>query len=188
MSRNQLQYPEQLPGGYFDSSNKLWFHAVSEVCRNMRDDEIRQHVLIAASTDDVSEYRPQVAALGMLNLGGVAFFGVDRKTSDPYVVGGYAPDPYMPGVWQSWMAGTEAGWRDHWRDITRAVRWVQGKLLDGGARRLETNCIASRVDAQRWYTDFLGMKLEGERREYCVNGESLMLYGITREDWNGRWG
>jgi hypothetical protein len=186
MSRKLLNYPDSLPRGVFDKSNKLWMSAVSEVCHAMRDDEIVQHMAIAAAGAPVEEYDPRIAALGIVNMQGAGFFMVDAK-GNPYCVGGYAPDPYMPGVWQSWMAGTQAGWDAHWRDITKATRWLMGKLLDGDARRLETNCIASRTEAQAWYVDFLGMKPEGVRRAYCANGEDLHLFSITREDWHGRW-
>lgn len=186
MSRETLNYPDKLPPGVFDKGHRLWFSAVAEVCQNMRADEIVQHMQIAAAGAPVEEFDPRIASVGIVNMSGVGFFMVD-KAGSPYCVGGYSPDPFMPGVWQSWMASTQAGWDGHWRDITKATRWLIAQLLDGGARRLETNCLASREKAQEWYVDFLGMKPEGERRGYCANGESLRLFGITQEDWHGRW-
>ena len=188
MSRKLLEYPENLPSGFFVKSNPMWFAAVAEVCHNMRADEIEQHMQFFAAGAPISDYDPRIAAVGIVNLGGVAFFGLDKKTHKAYVVGGYAPDPGNPGCWKSWMAGTNDGWNLHWRDITRATRWVMGQLLDGGARRLETNCMASRTDAQKWYTDFLGMKLEGELRDYCPNGEALRMYSVTQREWRERFG
>lgn len=187
MSRKLLEYPENLPSGCFDKSNPLWFPAVSEICHNMRKDEIEQHMQFFAAGAPVKDFDPRIASVGVVNLSGVAFFGVD-DAGHPYCAGGYYPDESVPGVWKSWMIGTEDGWNRHWRDITRATRWVIGKLLEGGARRLETNCISSRTDAQSWYTDFLGMKFDGELRAYCPNGEGLRMYSITQQDWAERWG
>jgi hypothetical protein len=54
-------------------------------------------------------------------------------------------------VWQSWMLGTMDGWRDHWRSITKAVRWLIDAMLETCADRLETYVLSSRTKAVEWY-------------------------------------
>lgn len=187
MSRNRIIYPESLPSGFFPKDNPMYFSAVAEVCQSLRADEIAQHMQFFAAGAAVEEYSPRIAAVGVINLGGIAFFGLDQRNAKPYVVGGYAPDAAMEGVWQSWMIGTQSGWDRNWKSITAASRWMISKLFEGGARRLETTCIASRKEAQEWYSKFLGLRLEGERHAYCPNGESLMMYGLTREQFYGQF-
>lgn len=181
--KTMLEWPDKPPKRMLSQSNPQWFAAISELCQNMRPDEIEQHMAIAGADKSVEDYNPRVAALGFVNIDGVGFFLLDRHDM-PCAAGGYGIDQYMPGVWQSWMVGTEQGWKDNWRDITKATRWIMSELMTGGARRLETSVTASRTHAQDWYTKFLGMTFEGVRRSYCASGEDVLLYSMTKEDWH----
>lgn len=149
------------------------------VARNMRADEIEQYLALTGAP----KYDFNEAALSFANAGGVKFALAD-KTGMPYCIGGY--EPRGPHVWQSWMMGTDAGWNDHWRTITKGTLWLIQQLLDGGANRLQTNCLASREAAMAWYTDSLKMQPEGIFREYGVNGEDVACFAITRTSWYGR--
>lgn len=185
--KTMLEFPKERPSRMLSSTSRGYLAALEHLCHEMREDEIVQHMALAGGDRSVEEYNPKIAALGFANIQGAAFFYLGRDGM-PCAAGGYGMDPYMPGVWQSWMVGTEKGWKEHWRDLTKGTRWLMSELLTGGARRLETTVIASRKEAQDWYTDFLGMKYEGVRRSYCASGEDVLLYSYTQEDWNGRWG
>lgn len=63
-------------------------------------------------------------------------------------------------VYQSWMIGTMDGWRDHWRSITKAVRWLIEAMLETCADRLETYVLSSRTKAIEWYERALGFVRE----------------------------
>ena len=82
-----------------------------------------------------------------------------------------------PGVWNSWMVGTDKGWDEHWRSITKACRSVMECMFsDGSAHRLETQSIQSRNKACLWYMRGLKMQYEGTRNGVCKNGESILMY------------
>lgn len=172
----KLVYPLELPARC--GTTKLWM--LEYICERMRPDEVEQYLAITGA----DEYRPAIAAAAFAaNVNnGISVCHLDEE-GKPTCAGGYAPDPYMPGVWQSWMCGTPEGWEKHWRTITKATKWGIQQLLDGGARRLETNVLASREHAIQWYEQSLGMKYEGVRREYTADGGDIKLFSITRKDW-----
>lgn len=180
--KSSLIYPAYPPTGFLPSKAEGYFHAIEYLCRRMRPDEIEQHMLLNGYDPDVDEFDPRRAAIGIINSGGLAFFMVDKENV-PYAAGGFAEDPTMSRVWQAWGIGTPEAWGAHWRDITRAVRWTMGQLLSGGARRLEINIRAKRTKTVDWYTNFLGLKLDGVRREYLLHGEDLLTLSITESDF-----
>lgn len=150
------------------------------ICSQMRPDEIKQ--LLAFS--GAKHYDHEVAARGFISNSGAKFTLVDASDT-PIIVGGYWPIS-VPGVWQSWMAGSEEGWKFHWRSITKASRWLMDELFRTGARRLQTNGLADRVQAREWYEKGLGLKYEGTWRGFGANGEDVACYGLTREDYYGQ--
>ena len=89
----------------------------------------------------------------------------------PAAAGGYHMT--FEGVWQSWMVGTEDGWKNHWRSITKGCRWLADALFDQGARRLQTSALASRTEAIRWYIKGLKMKPCGVWEGYGRHGEAV---------------
>jgi len=135
----------------------------------MRPDEIEQYLaFVPAQTFD-----HEAAAVGFMNTPGLKFslLGPDGF---PACAGGY--HEVLPGVWQSWMVGSCDGWKDGWRSITKASRWVADGLFEAGARRLQTNCLASRTRAIEWYERGLKLVREGTWRAYGLQGQDVALF------------
>lgn len=144
------------------------------LCEHMREDEIAQYMALTGA----DSYKPEIAANGMFNMGGPRFTLVDDDNL-PVVAGGYAE--VIPGVWNSWMVGTSEGWEKHWREITRASKWMIEFMFDKmGARRLETMALADRSAACFWYEKSLKMVPEGMRVGFGMNGEDVAFYGRVR--------
>ena len=75
------------------------------------------------------------------------------------------------------MVGTERGWREMWVDIHRATRFLTETLVDSGlARRLQTNALAKRTEAIKWYKR-LGLEYEGTMRGAGAGGEDVAFFG-----------
>lgn len=145
------------------------------LCERMRPDEIEQYLAFT----DTDSYDPDVAALGFMNLPGMKFTVVDRDRM-PVAAGGYWE--VSPGVWQSWMVGSCDGWAAHWRSLTKAVRWLMASLFNMGARRLQTNGLASRTKAIEWYERALGLKPEGVMRKAGRQGQDVAYFSRLAED------
>lgn len=141
------------------------------LCERARPDEVDQYEKLIGEP-----YDPDVAAAMFLDAGPwrTAVLG---KNGYPACAGGYRM--VVPGVYQSWMVGTEIGWEEDWKEIHRATRWLMTALLDSGARRLQTNALASRTEACAWY-EKLGMKLEGIATGFGTGGEDVAMYGLAR--------
>lgn len=137
-----------------------------------RPDEIAQYEALTGR-----EWNVDAVANEHYNRVGLKFVlvGVDGA---PVVAGGY--DLIIPGVWESWMIGTMDNWRLHWLPITRAARRIMDRLLADGARRLQTEALASRTGACDWYTHGLKMTPEGVRKGFGMNGEDVALFARTR--------
>jgi hypothetical protein len=142
------------------------------ICRAMREDEQEQFCLL--SGHEIYDHR--VAALHFANTPGIAFVLLDDGR--PFCAGGYTE--VAAGVWQSWMVGTDAGWEQHWRAITRHSRQVMDSLFEHGAHRLQTNALADRALARRWYERGLGMQYEGTLRQF-VQGRDVVMYARLKE-------
>lgn len=144
------------------------------LCERMRADEIEQYMAFTGA----ERFVPEIAAHGMFSLGGHRCTVVDEKNL-PVVAGGYSE--VIPGVWNTWMVGSQEGWDKHWRSITRACRWMQHFMFEEvGARRIETMALASRVDACHWYEKSLNMIYEGTRTGFGMGGEDVAFYGRVR--------
>jgi hypothetical protein len=157
---------------------RMWH--LEYLCRNMREDEREQLVALSGMT----RFDPEVAALGFLNSPGPRFtlIGADGT---PLVAGGYIPCP-IEGVFDSWMVGTQAAWDTHWRDITRATRWLMDGILEGGGRRLQTIALASRSAAIEWYIRSLWLEPDGIARQLGRNGEDAARFVRLKEDDDGQ--
>lgn len=137
-----------------------------------RPDEIEQYEAILGVAWD-----RDTIAVDHYQRHGVKFVLVDDG-GDPVCAGGW--DIVGPDVWQSWMVGTMSHWDRHWRAITKASRLVMSGLFDQGARRLQTNALASRTAACHWYERGLLMRPEGVMRGYGVNGEDVAMFARLR--------
>lgn len=84
------------------------------------------------------------------------------------------------GIWQSWMVGTEEGWAEQWRSMTKATRWLMDQVFMNGARRVQTNALASRTKAIEWFERSLGLQPEGVWRGYGANGEDIAHFSRMR--------
>lgn len=140
------------------------------LAHRMRADEIDQYLALTGA----ERYDPDVAVRGFINIPGPAKFTVVDRSGAPVVAGGF--EEVIPGVWQSWMVGTDEGWAENWRSITKATRWLMDELLAGGARRLQTTALANREAAIHWYTNGLGMHQEGRWKNYGRNGEDVVQF------------
>lgn len=101
-----------------------------------------------------------------------------RGDNLPAAAGGF--EPVAPGVWQAWMVGTEEGWAEQWRALTKATRWLMDELFMAGAHRLQTCAITSREKAMHWFEKSLGMQPEGVWHGYGLKGESIAHFARLR--------
>jgi hypothetical protein len=147
------------------------------LCKRMRADEVEQYEALTGKVFD-----PDAAAVELFRSGQIRYALHDGKGT-PIIAGGY--DPLIPGVWQSWMVGTEDGWAKHWRDIHRATSWMIQQMMDNGARRLQTMALAKRTAACAWY-EKLGMRFAGIDAEFATTGEDVARFEITSKMWEAR--
>jgi hypothetical protein len=144
------------------------------LCDRMRKDEIVQYEALTGC-----KFNPEVASTGFINLPGIKYTVVGANNY-PAASGGY--HEIIPGVWQSWMVGTEEGWKTNWRSITKATRWLIDGLFEMGARRLQTTALASRTEAITWYVAALGLHYEGCHRAFGANGEDVYAFARVAGD------
>lgn len=143
------------------------------LCSNARPDEIEQYEALIGPWD------MDDAANGFYNRAGIKFSLVNDDNIS-ICAGGW--DEIIPGVWQSWMVGTEQYWERYWRSITKySLRTMQG-LFDMGARRLQTNALASRTKACEWYMRGLKMHPEGVCKSFGLGGEDMATFVRLKEN------
>lgn len=147
------------------------------LAERMRDEEKEQFCALAYR----DSFDPDEAARAFINIPGVKFCLVDAE-GFALAAGGF--EQIAPAVWQSWMLGSYEGW-EHWRDLTKATRWLMGQLFNSGARRLQTSCLASRQKASEWFTRSLGMTHEGTRRDFGYGGQDVLDFALIRGQENG---
>lgn len=145
------------------------------ICRRMREDECAQWCALTG----FEHYNPDLAARGLAVLTGPSFSLVDDQGL-PYCVGGF--EPIRPGVYQTWMAGTDAGWVHHWREITKQSRRLMDDLLAHDAQRIQTYALASRTQAHEWYSRGLKQTFEGVHRRFFADGQDAVCYARVRGD------
>jgi hypothetical protein len=143
---------------------------------HMRGDEIEQYLALTGA----DTYDADTAARGFAAIPGVSFALV-APDDLPVCAGGF--EQVRPGVWQTWMVGTDDGWARYWRGMTKHTRRVMDALLAAdGNRRIQTNALATRRAAHEWYRRGLGMQDEGVWRSFGVHGEDVMCFARVRED------
>jgi hypothetical protein len=52
-------------------------------------------------------------------------------------------------------------------------------MLDSGAHRIETVCLANRRLAQRWYS-IIGLEKESTLKGFCIDGSDAVMYVATK--------
>lgn len=145
------------------------------VCRNMRADEAEQLRAFYAEEDCA----PDLIAARLFAKGGPRYTLIIDDL--PAVVGGF--DLIHGDVWQTWMVGTGAAWKDGWRSVTKATRWMVGALFETGAVKLETEAVGTRTEAHEWYARAMNMTPEGIKRRHGLRGEDIHSFGVLREDF-----
>lgn len=147
------------------------------VCRNMRQYDVDEFM----ADSGAEQWNFETAAIALANKRGVRFC-LALPNGDPLACGGF--DEMTPGNWQSWLIGTEDGWRGHWRSITKATIGAFDSLFASGARRVQVNTLESRSEAIRWYTQSLHMTHEGVWRGYGANGENFAQFAVLKQEWD----
>ena len=147
------------------------------LAEEMRQDEREQFLAITG----LERYCPDAMANYLINAAtrsaGFAFT-VLRANNLPAAAGGL--EPVSTGVWQTWMAGTDAGWIEQWRSITKTTRWAMDRVLETSGHRIQTNGLASRTRAIEWYERSLGLRPEGIWRCFGANGEDVACFSRLR--------
>jgi hypothetical protein len=167
-----MMIPNQPPKGLIAARN--WhFQFIAE---HMRNDE-RAHWLALSGAP---RYDADVAALSGINAIGIRF-ALLGNSHEPVVAGGF--HRLRGQTFECWMMGTPEGWRDHWRSITRAVRWAMREQFRAGADRIQIVTLESRARACGWYERALRMHREGVMPRAGANGENLVMYATFREAW-----
>jgi hypothetical protein len=136
---------------------------------HMRADEQAQWCALTGR----GEYDADLCARGMAAIGGVSWclYGRDGR---PFCAGGF--EEVRPKVWQTWMAGTDEGWKRHWRTITKEARRCMAGLFAHGAQRIQTYALASRTEAHEWYRRGLLQDYEGTHRAFFADGQDGVCY------------
>lgn len=170
---------EQLP--------EVWLHHptamdLAWLAARMREDEKAQWCALTGR----DEYDPDLAARNFIAMPGLTFCLYDRQTM-PIAAGGFIE--VRPKVWQTWMVGTDEGWAQYWRAITKYARSLgDGLFRDGLAVRIETVALASRERAHRWYAKGMRQHFEGRHACWFPNGEDAVTYARTRKHWEADHG
>lgn len=141
------------------------------VARRMRDADFRE-VMATRWDDDHDRF-----AIDSFQLPGVAWAATDGEGL-PVAIGGVAM--HTPGVGTAWLVATD----DFPRvalSVTRHVRRVVARLLDGHLNRIHAFSAAFHADAHRWMSR-IGMRPEATLKAFGKRGEDFVMYVITRED------
>ena len=147
------------------------------LCNDARQDEIEQYEALIGPWD------PEVAAIAFFQRPGIKF-GLVNDEGAVVCAGGW--EEQIPGVWQSWMVGTDTYWKKYWRSITKASRLVmRGLLKDESVRRLQTSALANRSSACEWYARGLKMTYESTCKNFGFNGEDMDVYVRFKEPSHG---
>lgn len=143
------------------------------VCRDLPKEERRQYEALSGL-----EYSADDMAASLTLIAGPKW-GIVTARGEPLAVGGYTQE--RPGVWRSWMLARDPCWADYAEAVTQVVNGVMGVMFtDMKATRLETQCLADRAQARRWYEKHLGLQCEGVFRAAGVNQEDVAVYAKVR--------
>lgn len=141
------------------------------VCRDLREDEWDQIVKIGGERND------DAVADWAYNCNGPKWAYTD-SAGKTLLVGGFLPQ--RAGVFTSWFLATDYAWKNHARELTMEAIERKAFMFAGGAHRIETVCLASRVTAHTWY-EKVGSRYESTLKGYCTDGSDAMMFVETRE-------
>jgi hypothetical protein len=140
----------------------------------MRMDEIKQYL----ATAGLDQYDSDIAAREYANTPGPSWSLIDGE-GYPVLAGGFAP--VRSGVYECWMMGTDAGWLQHGRAITRIGRRLIRGMLAGRAHRVQAVVLNELAHVHDWHAKALGMVNEGIQHGYCANGADVVMFAATRK-------
>jgi hypothetical protein len=124
------------------------------------------------------EFDVETMAMQLMNQNGPKWTCRIIETREPLVVAGFIQ--IGTTIWRSFMLANERAWAEFGFEVTiharKAVRLV---VKDQEHVRLETVCLATRKTAQEWYPK-IGLAYESTLLGYGVNGESAVLYTLTK--------
>lgn len=144
------------------------------VCARLRGDNVDEY--LASTFND--RYDPDVAAMEFASREGPKFV-YRAPDGQPVCIGGFRS--VSPGVMEAWMI-CAPDWDQHWRGITKHARGLIRLLLENGSiHRIEHRCMASRVDAMRWYR-VLGLNQERIARSSGKHGQDMADFARVRGD------
>lgn len=145
------------------------------VACQLRDDEWEQHCKMSGSAD------MDALVARCYNYAGPKWTYVDDEAEEgetrALVVGGAVP--HRPGVYSSWFLASKYAWANYGAELTGMARERMFHVLDSGAHRIETVCLASRKLAQRWYKT-VGLRQESTLEAYCADGSDAVMFVATR--------
>ena len=142
---------------------------VWQICQNLRGDEVEQYM--ALSSDPEWDFEQAARKFDRM-LGPKVCLHDD--VGAPIMVAGW--EPLLPGCYDGWMIGTDAGWAKYGLAITRVTRWGMDTLMATGARRLQIITLAHRDSACEWYERGLKMRQESTQALYGRHGEDVATF------------
>ena len=145
-----------------------------KLCSRPRKDDVDQYIELSGKQWDVDE-----VANDLYSRIGLKFVLLDDD-NEPLVAFGL--DEILPGVWQTWMIGSQGAWDKHWRAITRNCRKIMNGLMENErVRRIQTIALVSRVETCKWYERGLKMSQESIAKGFGVTGQDIVCYVRLRE-------
>ena len=141
------------------------------VAERLTDDEAREHEALG-----FGDYDPEEMAMRCNTQRGNAYVFLDKAGLPYYAVGFTLANP---GVAIAWSLSTD-DCAKHIMDMTRGVKKLIKGVLQGGVHRVQMSCLESRTAARRWFKA-LGAQHEATLRMMGRNGESVVVYSITKD-------
>jgi hypothetical protein len=147
-----------------------------QVAENMREDEIEQFL----SVTGLKEYDPNEFVRVMLDCMGEIRFALYDDNDMAYCIGGLVEVRHK--VWQTWMMGTEEGWRDHWKSITKLSKRVINDLINSDlCHRVQCYSLHNRHKTHEWYRRGLGLEFESVTHKFFADGQNAVCYIRIKE-------
>lgn len=138
-----------------------------DVCSHLIPEDRRQYAAFTGNRYDIDEMIVHVCQLP-----GPKWAARGLAAPFALAIGGYMP--VRKGVYHSWMLTRPEAWF-RGSPITSLTAEVVTGMLKNGAHRLETVCLADRLDARAWYPK-IGLQYETTLKNYGVGGEDAVSY------------
>lgn len=147
-----------------------------DVAYNMREDEVEQYLSIVGK----DKYVPEEFVKTMLQYMSEITFVLYDNDGVACCIGGLVETRQK--VWQTWMMGTQEGWDNHWRSITKLSRRVIDDLLNSNmGHRVHCYSLHSRHKTHEWYRRGLGMDFESINHKFFADGQNAACHVKIKE-------